>query len=90
MHTLWPVYGALLLNGVVRSFNGPAAQSFLPQVVPEEAFPKAVAWASSVQQGAAVLGPLLGGFIYGTSNNPAFGYAGSASCCVVAMTCRHA
>ena len=40
---VWPVYGALLLNGVVRCFNGPASQAFLPLVVPEEVFPNAVA-----------------------------------------------
>ena len=41
--SVWPVYAALVLNGVVRAFNGPAAQAFLPLVVPVEVFPSAVA-----------------------------------------------
>src|ERR1017187_2060176 len=34
--TVWPVYAAPVVNGVVRAFNGPAPQAFLPLVVPEE------------------------------------------------------
>src|ERR1035441_4787382 len=49
----------LVLNGVVRSFNGPAAQAFLPLVVPEEVFPSAVALGSGVFQGAMVVGPMV-------------------------------
>ena len=40
---VWPVYAALLLNGVVRAFNGPASQAFLPLLVPADIFPTAVA-----------------------------------------------
>src|ERR1700733_11614053 len=28
--TVWPIFLALTLNGIVRAFNAPAAQSFLP------------------------------------------------------------
>ena len=41
-----PIYAVLVLLGVVRSFNGPAGQAFLPQLVSEEHFPNAVAWAA--------------------------------------------
>src|SRR6266581_4832569 len=44
----YPIYLALLLNGGVRAFNAPAAQAFLPLLVPQEHFPNAVAWASSI------------------------------------------
>ena len=39
---VWPIYLALLWNGVVRAFNGPAGQSFLPLIVPPEHFQNAV------------------------------------------------
>jgi hypothetical protein len=39
-------------------------QSFLPFLVPRERFPPAVAWSSSAQQSATVLGPAVGGLIY--------------------------
>src|SRR2546421_5177254 len=38
------IYVVLVLLGVVRSFNGTASRSILPQLVPEEHFPNAVAW----------------------------------------------
>jgi MFS family permease len=83
---VWPVYAALLLNGVVRAFNGPAAQAFLPLVVPEEIFPNAVALASGTIQGAMVMGPMLGGLIYGIAGNPAPVYACSMLAALIAMT----
>jgi MFS family permease len=83
--SVWPVYAALLLNGVVRAFNGPAAQAFLPLVVPEDVFPSAVALGSGVFQGAMVVGPMLGGLVYGLTGSPAPVYAGSAVACLCAM-----
>jgi MFS family permease len=65
-----PVYAALLFNGAIRAFNGPASQAFLPLVVREEHFPNAVAWSSSTFQAASILGPVAGGIIYAWSGSP--------------------
>jgi len=54
----------LVLLGIVRSFNGPVSRSLLPQLVPEQHFPNAVAWNSSIFQTATILGPALGGLVY--------------------------
>lgn len=67
---VYPIYGVLLLNGVVRAFNGPASQAFLPLLVPAEDFPNAVAWGSSIFQAATVVGPMLGGVLFTLSGNP--------------------
>jgi MFS family permease len=75
----WPIYGALVLNGVVRAFHGPAVQAMLPAMQPEEHFPNAVAWASSIVQSAMVLGPMAGGLVYGWTGGPVAVYAGSAA-----------
>src|SRR6266567_1201085 len=64
-----PIYAVLLLIGVVRAFNGPAGQAFMPLLVPEEHFPNAVAWGSSIFMAATILGPSLGGVIYGLTGN---------------------
>ncbi|HJT87842.1 MAG TPA: MFS transporter, partial [Bryobacteraceae bacterium] len=61
----YPIYAVLLLNGVVRAFNGPASQAITPLLVPEEHFPNAVAWNSSIFQASAIAGPMIGGLIYG-------------------------
>jgi len=70
-----PIYGVLLANGVVRAFQGPASQALLPQLVPGEHFQNAVAWGSSVGQGAMVSGPMIGGLIYGITGRPGPVYA---------------
>jgi len=75
---VWPIYLALLGNGVVRAFHGPATQAILPSMQPEEHFPNAVAWASSIVQAAMVMGPTVGGLVYGWSGGPVAVYACSA------------
>src|SRR5205085_6204885 len=85
LRMVWPIYAALVLHGVVRAFTTPAAQSLVPLTVPEEHFPNAVAWASSVFQGAMVLGPAIGGAIYGLADSPVPVYAASSVCCLAAM-----
>jgi MFS family permease len=60
----WPFYGALLLSGTTRALAGPAAKSLAPLLVPREQFAQSVAWATSAQQTANILGPALGGFVY--------------------------
>jgi MFS family permease len=62
--SVYPIYVVLVLLGVVRSFNGPVSRSLLPQLVPEQHFPNAVAWNSSIFQTATILGPALGGLVY--------------------------
>ena len=78
LHSAWPIYAVLLGNGVVRAFNGPAGQAFLPLLVPEEHFQNAVAWSSSVFMSATILGPTIGGLLYGFSGNPMPVYGCSA------------
>jgi MFS family permease len=58
------LYAVLSLSGVTRAFMGPAAQALVPLLVEKPHFPNAVAWGSSIFQGANILGPILGGLIY--------------------------
>jgi MFS family permease len=69
--SVWPIYAVLVANGTVRAFNGPAGQSFLPQLVKAEHFANAVTWGSSFFQVATIAGPMAGGLIYGFSASPA-------------------
>ena len=80
-----PIYAILLLNGVVRAFNAPASQSFVPLLVPTEDFPNAVAWGSSIFQTAIITGPMLGGIIYGLSGRPTIVFGCSAAAYMVAF-----
>ena len=75
---VWPIYTVILGNGVVRAFNGPAGQSFLPLLVPSEIFANAVAWSASIFQLAVIFGPMIGGHIYGFAGGPVPVFAASA------------
>ena len=74
-YAIRPIYAVLILLGVVRSFNGTASRSILPQLVPEEHFPNAVAWNATTFQAATILGPSLGGILYAAFHGPSAVYA---------------
>jgi MFS family permease len=78
LRSVYPLYAILLLNGVVRAFQGPAGQAFIPLLVPPEHFPNAVAWSSSFFQTATIAGPMIGGALYGFTNTPLFVYGSAA------------
>lgn len=80
-----PIYVILVLIGIVRAFNGPAGQAFLPMLVPEEHFPNAVAWGSSIFMSATIFGPTVGGILYGWTGSPNIVYGTAAVALVVAF-----
>jgi MFS family permease len=71
----WPVFGILIVFGIERAFMGPAMQSLGPNLVPAEDLPNAVAWNSSSWQMAAIVGPVLGGLLYGVGASLAYSVA---------------
>jgi MFS family permease len=78
------IYAVLVVLGVVRAFNSPAGRSLLPVLVPAEVFSNAVAWNATIFQGATILGPTLGGFLYALLGGPAGVYGVSVVGCVLA------
>src|SRR3984957_17192560 len=83
--TVRPIYAVLVLLGVVRSFNGTASRSILPQLVPEEHFANAVAWNATTFQAATIIGPSLGGLLYAAFHGPMAVYAAAALTAVGAL-----
>ncbi len=75
VYSMESIYAVLILIGVVRSFNATASRSILPQLVPEEHFPNAVAWNATIFQAATILGPSFGGILYAASHGPSVVYA---------------
>ena len=57
-HSVHLIYAVVVLVGVVRAFNAPVSRALLPQLVPGEHFPNAVAWNASIFQAATILGSL--------------------------------
>jgi MFS family permease len=62
---VWPIYLVIFASGVARSFLQPSRTALSAELVPRPLYPNAVTWRSSTWQLAAVLGPALGGLIYG-------------------------
>ena len=50
--------------GALRAFQMPASQALLPQLVPFERLPQALALSATALQGAIIGGPALGGALY--------------------------
>jgi MFS family permease len=91
-HPVLPIYVVLFFIGVARSFAGPASQSFLPSLVPTEHFPNAVAWGSTVWQVSTIVGPSVGGVLYGVGASWVYGISAAlmalASALVFAIRAR--
>ena len=65
LRSLWPVYLLAALTSAFWSFDGPARQSLVPNLVPREHLPNAIGLNTIVFQTASVLGPALGGLVIG-------------------------
>lgn len=61
--TVWAILGLVSCLGMVRTFNGPARNSLLPDLVAVEIFPNAVTWNIGIFQASAICGPLLAGWM---------------------------
>lgn len=53
----------LVLHGAARSFFHTASQAILPNLVSRKLFPRAIAYSSSANKAAQLLGPALGGVL---------------------------
>ena len=87
VENVYYIFAVLVLLGIVRSFTAPASRALLPQLVPEQHFQNAVAWASTIFQGAAILGPALGGIVYALFRGPSAVYALDVVMAVAAIAC---
>lgn len=58
------IFALAFLLGLARTFEMPATQALLPNVVPVELFPRAVAASASAMQAATIIAPALGGLLY--------------------------
>jgi MFS family permease len=69
------IYGMILLIGVARGFYSPTAFALMAQIVPKEHYPNSSTWNSSSWQIASIVGPAVGGLLYG--------YSGISACFVI-------
>jgi MFS family permease len=81
---VWPIYAVVGASGLARSFLQPARTAIGAEIVPRETYANAVTWRSSLWQFAAVVGPALGGLIYGFSG-ARVAYAVESVLCIIAL-----
>jgi MFS family permease len=85
---VWIAFALLLVSGIARALGMPSRAALLPQVVPMELLPNAVAWNSSGWQVANVVGPGIGGLVLALTNMPLVAYlisAASACTCILLL-----
>jgi MFS family permease len=78
------IYGLVIVVGAAKAFEGPSLQALLPALVPAKIFPRATALSASSFQTATILGPSLGGVLYGLG--PGAVYAACAGIFLCAAT----
>ncbi len=62
---LYLIYAVIFLSGIGRGFLGPANFAFLAQIIPRDLYPKAISWSTTNWQIGVVVGPAIGGLLYG-------------------------
>jgi MFS family permease len=72
-HPVRLVFALLLINAVARTFEAPALQSLVPSTVPREILMKAVSAHASAGKMSQLIGPALGGLLYGFGAGVDFG-----------------
>ncbi len=66
LHRLHPagIFCAVAAIGAARAFESPSTQALVPGLVEDSKVPQAIAWSSSANQTASIVGPALGGILY--------------------------
>jgi MFS family permease len=84
---IWPVFVILVGLGIARAFFNPAGDALAPNLLSKEAIPHGISLGSMTWQTASIIGPVLGGLLFGFSAELAYSVAtallGLAALCVI-------
>jgi MFS family permease len=69
------IYIIMALVGAGRAFEIPTMVAIIPALVPRPVVPSATAWFASSNQLGAIVGPVLGGLLYGLGPGTVYGLA---------------
>jgi MFS family permease len=75
---IWAIFVAVAVMGAAAAFERPTMAALLPGIVPQAQLTQAVATSTSVMQTALVIGPALGGLLYGFGDLVPFAAAAAA------------
>jgi MFS family permease len=66
------ILGVVAIGGAARAFESPTMAALVQGVVPRQMIPQAAAWSTSATQTAQILGPALGGLLFGLGSIVAY------------------
>ncbi|HTP91185.1 MAG TPA: MFS transporter [Xanthobacteraceae bacterium] len=72
-HPAHAIFALLFLNAIARTFEAPALQSLVPSTVPRQILMQAVSAHASAGKMSQLVGPALGGLLYGFGAGVDFG-----------------
>jgi MFS family permease len=75
--TLWQLFVLALFFGATDAMIGPARRSIAPLLTPTELFPQVVALWTATFTASAIVGPVIGGFLYSVGPAQAYAVAGA-------------
>jgi len=73
--TVWPLFLIAFVFGTADAMLAPARRSIAPLLAPTEQFPQVVALWTATFTGSAIVGPVLGGFLYSVGPDVAYALA---------------
>ncbi len=68
-----PIYAIAAITGAARAFESPSMAALLPNLVARNQLQHASAWSTSANQTAQILGPAMGGLLYGLGASTVYG-----------------
>jgi MFS family permease len=83
LHQVWPILVLISGLAVGRAFLAPAAQAIAPNLVRREEISTAVACSTAAWQSSVIVGPAIGGVLYGVA--PAFAYGTGLAMVLIAL-----
>jgi MFS family permease len=73
--TVWPMFAIAFAFGAADAMISPARRSMAPLLAPTEEFPHVVALWTATFTASAIVGPVVGGFLYSVGPGTAYGVA---------------
>ena len=72
---VWPLFIVAFVFGAADAMLGPARRAMAPLIAAPEHFPQVIALWTATFTGSAIVGPVLGGFLYSLGPSVAYGLA---------------
>jgi MFS family permease len=70
VHSVWSVYGIVLVNAVALTFARPTRTAIISTLVPRRALSNAITWNSSIAETSSMAGPAIAGLLIAMMATP--------------------